>query len=476
MFIDIIFIAIALIAGLGLLVLVHEWGHFAVARWAGVRIEAFSIGFGPTIAAFRRGETEYKISLLPLGGYVKMAGEDPNDEATRSDPRAYCNMPVWKKMAIVLAGPTMNILLCSLIMPLPFFIGRERPAYEAEMPIVAEIERGTSAALAGLQPGDRIVAIAGHDVATWEVAQEQLLLAGNSPLALRVERNNTVRDVTLTPTCLGFGVHPAARFMNRPIADQVQPGGSAVTAGLQAGDEIIGLEGERIHTWDELTLLLGAHDSAWCWMQEVVAWGGHFDRVSTALAQPSPVAVQIRRGDAVQTLALRPTLDKNSGRYLLGIQHDPEKIYQDVPKILRRYGVTDSIVMGERDMWRLVKVTGQFLQSLVSKPAQHYKSLGGPVRIITMFAKIAQEGLAPFLYFLSFFSLQLGMLNLLPIPVLDGGHVVFLALEAVRGKPLSLRAQTILQNIGFTILLSLIIFVTINDLGSFAWVQRLIGK
>lgn len=484
--ISLFYIAVSLVLGLGLLVIVHELGHFLVARWAGVRVETFSIGFGRRIAAFTRGETEYKIAWIPLGGYVKMAGEDPDDAAARNDPGSYSNKPVYKRIAIVLAGPSMNLVLAALIMPLVFLIGRERPAYEFESPVIPNVRAGSAAAFAGVQPGDRIVTVDDVPVANWEAVQERIVLAGSQGFAMEIETTvpgttmpNTVisisQRVTLRPNALGLGFHPAAFLANEPVVDTVMPDSAAQRAGLQPGDRILRLAGQPIQFWDELTMAVGKGRSLWFWWWAQRTWRGDFARTAAYLSG-DPMSVDVQRNGVMQRLSIEPLYDTKHERYLIGVTHDAEKAYAAVPKVLRRYGLFEAIALGERENWRLVRVTGEFLGKLVKAPEQHYESLGGPVRIIGMFAKIAQEGLSPFLYFLCFFSLQLGLLNLLPIPVLDGGHVVFLTIEAVRRKPLAVKAQSIAQHIGLAVLLSIFAVVTFNDLSSFAWIRKLVGK
>lgn len=473
--ISLFYIAVSLVLGLGLLVIVHELGHFLVARWAGVRVETFSIGFGRRIAAFTRGETEYKIAWIPLGGYVKMAGEDPDDAAARTDPGSYSNKPVYKRIAIVLAGPAMNLVLAALIMPLVFLIGRERPAYEFESPVISNVRAGSAAAFAGVQPRDRIVTVDGVPVATWEAVQERIVLAGSQGFAMQIVRAGQLLPMRVQPNALGLGFHPAAFLANEPIVDTVMPDSAAQRGGLQPGDRILRLAGQPIQFWDELTLAVGKGRSLWFWWWAQRTWRGDFAKTA-AYVRGDPMSVDVQRNGVVRQLAIEPNYDAAHERYLIGVTHDAEKAYAAVPKVLRRYGLFDAIARGERENWRLVRVTGEFLGKLVKAPEQHYESLGGPVRIIGMFAKIAQEGLSPFLYFLCFFSLQLGLLNLLPIPVLDGGHVVFLTIEALRRKPLAVKAQSIAQHIGLAVLLSIFAIVTFNDLSSFDWIRKLVGR
>ncbi|MBI4238477.1 MAG: RIP metalloprotease RseP [Deltaproteobacteria bacterium] len=470
-----LWVIVALIGGFGLLVLIHEFGHFIVARRSGIRVEAFSIGFGRVLWQRRRGDTEYRVSLLPLGGYVKMTGEDPDDTASASDPRSYANQSVGTRMRVILAGPVMNLLLAALVMPIPFMLGRERPAFEANPPIVEEVRRFSSADVAGIRPGERIVAVNQRPVATWADVQDAIILAGKGGIVLQMERAGAQRDVPLGESRWGFGIHPSTFLLNRPVVDGTQPGSPAAAAGLQAGDRVTAVAGQPVQYWDELSLACGAGRNLWFWLWAARAWGG---RTADALAYVGgqPLELTVVRGDVTLQLQVEPRIDPELGRAILGVTHDPDRVWAGVPKVVWRYGLGQSIVRGTQELGRLFRLTGDFLVRLIHAPSEHYSSLAGPVRIFSMFAQIAQEGLSPYLYFLAFFSLQLGMLNLLPIPVLDGGHLFFLAIEACARRPLARRAREVAQYVGLVFLLSVFVFVTVNDLGSFAWVRRLVDK
>jgi regulator of sigma E protease len=471
---EIVYIGIAIILGLGLLVLVHEWGHFIVARWAGVRVETFSIGFGRHIASFQRGETLYKIGWIPLGGYVKMTGEDPQDVSSADDPAAYANKPVWRRMAIVLAGPIMNVGLAAIIMPLTFMMGREQPAYELQPPVIEQVRARSGAAIAGIDPGDIILAVDGRAVETWEDVQEGMVLAGREDITVRVSRWGALLDYTVPVTQWGRGFHPAAFLGNAPVVDAVVADGPADVAGIQAGDHVVAIAGQPIAYWDELSLAISHGRSLWFWLWAHRTFQGDFRQTQTFL-RGGPLTLGVDRAGRRLDFAVTPQFDAGHDRLLIGIRHDPEVAYKAIPKIMRRFGFVESIIRGEKELWRLARITGGFLGRLVRAPQAHYESLGGPVRIISMFAKIAQEGVSPFLYFLCFFSLQLGLLNLLPIPVLDGGHMVFLICEGLRRRPLTLRFRMVAQQIGLVLLLSIFAIVTFNDLGHFEWVRRLVG-
>lgn len=294
-------------------------------------------------------------------------------------------------------------------------------------------------------------------------------------MQITIDRSGTEQTVTLKPTAMGIGLHPATFLANAPVVHDVLPKSAAAAAGIAAGDRVVRIAGQPIDYWDEMTLAVGRGRSLWFWMWAQRTWQGHF-ATTAAYLRGGPLPLEIQRDGSLRTVSVEPTYDAKAERYLLGVTFDREAALADVPMVVRRYGFGESIVRGEQEIWRLMRVTGEFLGRLVKAPEQHYESLGGPVRIISMFAKIAQEGVAPFLYFLCFFSLQLGMLNLLPIPILDGGHIVFLTIEAIRRKPLTVKVQSIAQHVGLAMLLSVFVIVTINDLGHFAWIRKLVGK
>jgi regulator of sigma E protease len=358
-------------------------------------------------------------------------------------------------------------------MPLTFYIGRERPAYEAAPAIIEQIRAGSAAALQGLQPGDRIVTVDGQAVGTWADVQEKMILVGTAPLPMSVRRGGAIKEVLLKANRWGLGFHPASFLANQPVIHEVTRDGPADNAGLIDGDEILAVAGQPIQFWDEFSVAVGSGRSLWFWIWANHVWKGDF-QVTRQFLVGGPLTMSVRRDGAVRSVTIVPEYNEKYDRYLIGVRHDAEKAYVTVPKFTKRYGVIDSIVLGEKENWRLLRITGSFLARLVKAPEQHYESLGGPIRIISMFAKIAQEGLSPFLYFLSFFSMQLGILNLLPVPVLDGGHLVFLTIEGIRRRPLTIRTQAVAQQVGLALLLTLFVVITLNDLGHFEWAQSLL--
>ncbi|MBI2347003.1 MAG: RIP metalloprotease RseP [Deltaproteobacteria bacterium] len=440
------------IIALGILVLVHEFGHFIMARRARIRVEAFSIGFGPKLFGFRSGGTEFKICLLPLGGFVKMLGEDPEDERAH-DPEAFTAKPVPARAGVVVAGPLMNFLLASLLMPAIFLIGREEPVFLGKPPIVEQVCPLSPAAGAGLLPGDRIAALNGRSVDSWEAVMDEILLRGRGSLQLTVERGGSSRVIGLAVDPGGLrapmmGIEPPL-FAGTRIG-KVAEGSPAAAAGLQAGDRVVAVGGTTLN-------------GCWQGMTELVALSGG-----------EPVNVEVERAGAMLAMTLAPEFNEKWHRYLIGIEKDLDEGV--LSTAFRRHGPMQSIVRGEKELYRLTVLTFRFLKQLFIAPAMHFRSLGGPVQIAQASIAAAKSGLTPFLYFAAFLSLQLAILNLLPIPVLDGGHLLFLLIEAIRRRPLSAKARVLAHQAGLVFLLAVLVLVTFNDLDNLLGLRRLIER
>lgn len=469
---DMVIVTAALMGGFGLVVFIHELGHFLLARRAGITVEVFSIGFGPQIVSFTRGGTRYQWSLLPLGGYVKMVGEDPTDEAGLQRSDGFSKVSVWDRFLVIIAGPAMNILLACLLMPLVFLLGRERPVYEQQVPVIEHVARNTGAALAGLHVNDRITSINGMPVSTWEGVQDALVLAGGGDVSVQIDDNGRTVAVTLPQSYWGLGIHPLGAYQGGAVVGEVSPDMPAAQAGLRTGDYVTALAGFPIENWSELSVATSKGRSLWFWLWARQHWGGDFTEAASYLSG-GPMAVDVLRDGAAHRMYVEPQYNAEVGRYLMGVNANTEAMWDRVPMEVRRHGFGASVQLGMGEVARMLSLTGKFVVQLFATPQDHVDSLAGPVRIVSMFAEIAREGLSPFIFFLAFFNLQLGLLNLMPLPVLDGGHLVFLTIEALRGKPLSQKAQAIAQRIGLSLLLTLFIVVTLNDLSSFAWMKSL---
>jgi len=435
---------LSFIIAFGILVLVHEFGHFWVARRAGVAIDKFSIGFGPKIFGFRSKGTEFCISLIPLGGFVKMKWDEDESQVPPDDKTAFPNQPLKTRSAVVMAGPFMNLLLSFIVMPLVFLIGKSEPAFFKEPPVIERVLPGSPAEKSDLRIGDLIVALDGKSVATWEGLLETIAItAPNKTLNLEIERGpRTKKEVVVeTATLPGgegsylgvekyFGKAPSA------IVKEIIPESPAAKAGLQAGDQITLVGGQPIDSWDGLIRAVNAH-------------------------QGEAIQIEVLRKEARQNLTIQPKWDEEAKRWMMGIK-GPETMEMG-PLQTRHYSFIGAIEAGFKTNIRNILLTFQVLKKLVTFELS-YKNLGGPVQIAYSLSKAAASGIADFLYFTAFLSIQLAVLNILPIPMLDGGHLLFFMIEGIRKRPLSLKIRLIAQQTGLVLLLTLILLVTFNDL------------
>lgn len=441
---------------LGLLIFVHELGHFMVAKRVGVGVLKFSLGFGRRLLGFRKGETEYLVSAIPLGGYVKMVGEDPRevvvDETGRAfdsagQPldleRSFAHKPVGTRIAIVLAGPGANFLLAVLLFWGVFtFVGR--PVFP---PVAGKPEPDSAAAAAGLQPGTRIVVVMGNPVDTWEEVDAAIQASKGEPVRLRVEQEGVQRDLTVTPRRQAFtdvfgdehqawaiGVGP---FIS-PTVGRVMNGFPAAEAGIKAGDRILAVDAEPVETWEELARRI--HARAGQEVKLLVERDG--ERFSVVLT-PKATTQQDARGQTVTV-------------GLIGISPTEGFVYERIDpftSLIEAAGRTATTSV--KILWVLVKI----FEGAISP-----QTIGGPILMAQMTGEQAQQGLLNLVFFTALLSINLGVLNLLPIPILDGGHLFFFFIELFRGRPVSVKMREIAQRVGLALLVALMIFAFYNDI------------
>ncbi|CAG1065205.1 regulator of sigma E protease [uncultured bacterium] len=424
---------ISFIIVLGILIFIHELGHFAVAKACGVGVEKFSLGFGPKLVGIKRGETEYRISVLPLGGYVKMVGEAPGEEvSTELRMKSFTHKPVWKRAAIVAAGPAMNLILAIVLLPVIFMIGIQLPAYLERPAEVGYVVPDEPAQKAGIKAGDTVVSVDGKDVKDWEDLLTQLAMNPSKSVELAVQRDGERIQTSITPdtskeTGAGYGgMYPPMK----PVIGDVASGYPAKEAGLKAGDLILSIDGVKINHWAEL--------------ENVIHKSG------------SKKKLQVMRDGKELAFEVVPKYNEDAKVHLIGISRQDELVS-------RQYGFGESITKGVSSG---IEMTGKLFVVIKGLVFGEYslKTLGGPIMIAQVAGKAAESGIADLLSLVAFLSLQLGIINLFPIPVLDGGHIVFFGLEAVKGKPLSEKFMTIAQQVGIALLIGLMVLVTWNDL------------
>ena len=439
---------------LGILVFIHELGHFIIAKLSGVGVLKFSLGFGPKIFGIKRGETEYLISALPLGGYVKMVGEATGEEVNPVDnEKSFANKPVIKRAAIVVAGPIMNLVLAFALLPFIYIIGVQIPAYLDKEPIVGYVVKGENADKAGLQKGDVIQSIDGKHIKNWEGLNSVIISNPNKALNLNIKRNAEFQEITLTPEAssqTGGGISGFFPPMSPTVGGLIK-GLPAEKAGLKIGDTILAVDGVKIDHWVELQQAIQNNKSGVSGLPPNASAGGQELGVKSAEEK----LFQVKRGNETFDVHIKPQWNENIKAYAIGISPLQETITM-------RYGPVRAVVEGVKKMGELTMLTFVIIKKLFVGEIS-IKTLGGPLMIAQVAGQAAESGLTALLSLMAFLSLQLGILNLLPIPVLDGGFLLFFGIEALRGKPLSEKVMTIAQNIGIGLLVLLMVFVTYND-------------
>ena len=440
----------AFVIALAVLIVIHEYGHYLVAKLAGVRVLRFSVGFGKSVWMRRLGAdgTEWAVGVVPLGGYVKMLDEREGPVGPQELHRAFNRQPVWKRFAIVSAGPIANFVLAIALYWLLFLHG----VPEAK-PVIGAPEPGSVAAAAGLQRGDTIRKINGEGVATWQDLRWQLLKLAVDRLPARLEildQNRRIEWRTLDMAKFvaeGFEGDPLARVGLRlyrpdvePVIGKVMAGSVAERAGLRAGDRVTAVDQKPIRTWEELVASVRAHPG-------------------------EKLILEVRREGERITVAATPEVAEQNGERFGRIgaapRVDPQAMKSFVTSV--SYGPGDALKLALVRTWDTalfsLKMLGKMLVGEVS-----WKNLSGPVTIADYAGQSAQLGLAPYIAFIALISISLGVLNLLPIPLLDGGHLMYYVVEIVKGSPVSERVMELGQRLGLSLLLFLMAFAFYNDI------------
>lgn len=431
---------LAFVFVLGVLIFVHELGHFLAARRIGVRVLTFSLGFGPKLLAFTRGETEYCISAIPLGGYVKMAGENP-DDARSGAADEFLSKTKWQRFQVLVMGPVMNLGLAFLVMALVLYQGAQVPAFEQEPVVVGSLEDPSVAKAAGVLVGDHIVSVDGTNVETWE--QFYVAVGGKAKreLSLGIERGGRHLDVRMVPSAEGkYEIGDVgARPERHPQIIAINPDSPAQAAGLKPGDVVLAAAGEKDVTRDRLVALIKAS-------------GGH------------PIVLDIKRDGHVQQVTATPR--SVAGTLIIGAQLSAEEQRTVDP------GPLEALKMSAMQNWTWARQIVQTLGGLVTRSTS-VKQLMGPVAIADLSGTAAQQGWIPLFSLMAMISLNLGLLNLMPIPVLDGGHIAILAMEGVSRREFSMKVKEKMLLAGFVLLLMLMATVIYNDLTRIRWIEKL---
>ena len=431
---------LAFVFVLGVLVFVHELGHFLVARMLGVRVITFCIGMGPKLLKYRRGETEYAVALLPIGGYVKMAGENPDEPHTGAADE-FLSRPKWDRFRILIAGPAMNIALSLVLMTVVLAREARVPLFESDPVDVAVVMKGSPAEQGGIRPGDRITKVGRYRTATWEDFFLTIGSRAERDVTITLLREGREMVVTVKPeaqTRMRIGdigvlpkVHPSIRSL--------EAGGPADRAGLKVDDVVLALNGEPIVFSGQLSSEIRQYPER-------------------------QITLTVQRAGATLDVPVVPRRQGEIGLIGIGIQ-DPYRTIQ--PTIL---GAMKMSVERNVQFAGLIVQTLHGLVTRETSPSQ----LMGPVAIAQMSGDQAAAGWIPLLSFMAMLSLNLGLINLLPIPVLDGGHIFIMAVEGLVRRDLSMRMKERLMLAGFMVLMVLMVTVMYNDLARISFFDRFI--
>jgi regulator of sigma E protease len=432
---------------LGILVAFHELGHFLAARWVGVKVLKFSLGFGPKLLGRQVGDTEYLVSAIPLGGYVKLFGEDEGEAITPDDRRqSFAHQGLWGKVLIVSAGPGFNFILAYLIFAAWLSIGYTLPvpSFKDIAPVLEAVAPDSPAAKAGLMVGDQIKKIDGRDIATRVELLDAAAKGKGAPLTLEILRDGRSQIIAVTPIAA-----PGQQQKNEdpayylgieeipPVVNEVVPGKPAAAAGMKEGDRVLSIDGNAIHTWTQMTALV--KDNPGKVLQVDVLREGHRVSLSvTPLAETTTV-----NGQSVQM-----------GK--IGIAGPDRSLMRSANPLMAVYN-------GAEATWKWTELTIVGLYKMIVGDISS-KNIGGPLTIAKISGEAAAQGPANVIFLIALLSINLGVLNLLPIPILDGGHLLFFLIEGILRKPLGERQREVAQQVGLVLLVGVMIFAFWNDL------------
>ncbi|MEZ5331024.1 MAG: RIP metalloprotease RseP [Thermoanaerobaculia bacterium] len=419
---------LAFVFALGVIIFVHEAGHLLMAKAFGVRVLTFSLGFGRRLFGFRRGGTDYQVAVVPLGGYVRLGGEDPT-EVDPNDRREFLNKPRWQRVLVYLAGPAMNVVLAIVLIAAVFMVGVEVSAIPDLPPIVGQVAEDSPAAEAGLLAGDEIVAIAGKEVDSWDQVQFAFVTSPERAVPLTVERGEQRLELTVTPSRV-----PKYEFGDAGVLPKQLPTVSAVVrdspaeaAGFRPGDEIRGVDGRSIGS------------------------GNDFVEYVESRAGQS-LTVQVLRQGSPLDLEVTPRLDGKVGRIGVSLSY-----YQ-------RFGPLESFVQSARFNLQITRQTFQMLGKILTGEVAAKSAFSGPIEIAALSGAAARTGLRSLIQLMGLISISIAILNLLPVPVLDGGQIAILLVEGVRRRDLSMKVKERIHQVGFVLIMALMVMVLYFDI------------
>jgi regulator of sigma E protease len=427
---------------LGVLVFVHELGHFLAAKRVGIRVLKFQLGFNPTVLSVRRGDTEYGIGALPLGGYVKMAGDNPDDEPTgRTDE--FLAKTKWERFQVLIMGPAMNLILAFVLTAIVLYQGVPSPAFFDQPVVVGAVQNDSPAAKADIQVGDRIIAIADRDVDTWEQFSMAIGSRPNREVSLTLLRNGTQLRKSVTPAVMytpsrfeigDIGVMPNVH----PRVPSLVAGDPAEKGGMKVGDVVTAVDGEPVIFSSQL--------------KEAIAKRPNKLIVFSVLRDGAPARVEVQS-----------TQHGSTGWIGIGILDESKSV---------RPGAVEAVVMSVQKNFEYAGLIFQTVWGLLTRETSP-KQLMGPIAIAQMSGEAASLNWIALFSLMASLSLNLGILNLLPIPVLDGGHIFIMALEGLARRDFSKTVKEKMLLAGFVALMMLMAAVIYNDLTRIAWIEHL---
>jgi regulator of sigma E protease len=445
---NLVYIILRFVAVIGVLIFIHELGHFIVARLTGVGVERFSIGFGPVLLRWRGRETEYCLSLIPMGGYVKMVGEESPVEGGETLPwdpaKAFALKPLWARFLIVFAGPGMNFVLAAILFTI-VFATFGRPVWSA---VIGRIADAGPAAAAGLRTGDTVVAMDDRPVVYWEDLERFVASADGRALRVRVKRAGGEHTLSLTPR---------RKTVTDPLGDQrevwdigagpqlppqikaVVVDSPAQRAGLQAGDVVTAVAGQPVYSPDDLV-----------------------ESIKSRPEQALPIVVERNGRPLTLTVTPRAEVEKSPTGKETTVGRMGAEIATKAVRFAA-YGPFEAVGHGVVRTWEWTVLTFKGLWKLATGGLA-LSNIGGPIQIAQETTRQAREGMLWLLLFTGVISVNLAVLNLLPIPILDGGHLFFFVIEGVLGRPLSLKKREVAQQLGFVLLMIIMALALYNDL------------
>ena len=468
---------------LGVIIVIHELGHFLVAKFFKIKVEIFSVGFGPRLFGFRKGETDYRISAFPLGGYVKMAGETPMDAVT-GEAYEFLSKPKWQRFLVAAAGPAMNIILAVGLIAGLYMYGTDVPEFLIGQAVINVVEPGSPAEQAGIKPGDQIVSFDGVEKPDWQDVQNTVITSPGRTIPIVIEREGKQFQFTVTPVRKGreeagdVGMFP----YYRQIVQDVQPNSPALAAGIHAGDEIIRVNGIDIRANGRtlpqilqqitektfpISVLRSENPAAAVRAPEPrrgffsAAWNRlvHlFTRNGTALDATAPRSSDVQQVAAAEQrkeVELQVTPELREGRKMIGIGLQYPSVHI---KLGPMAALQKSIESNKENAVLIFQVIGR----LVKREAS-VKQLDGPISIISYSGQAYQAGFVTLFTFMALISLNLGILNIMPIPILDGGVILLLIIESLLGRDLSLRMKERIVQASVVFILMVMVIVLYND-------------